>query len=195
MAGGRMKYRHLNRSSSHRQALLRNLVTSLFTYEHIATTWPKAKEAQRLAEKLITMGKKNTEASKRKAFEVFYRPHELVPKLFGPLRERYATRPGGYTRVLRIEPLKPDMAPSAILELVDGEKDIRFQMTALTLAKERREGREEPRMMTARNIEKVTRFRKDGKKALESLVGSFGGLEVKERDNSTNEEKRWGGRT
>lgn len=86
------------------------------------------------------------------------------------------------------------MAPSAILELVDGEKDIRFQMTALTLAKERREGREEPRMMTARNIEKVTRFRKDGKKALESLVGSFGGLEVKERDNSTNEEKRWGGR-
>ncbi|TVY86032.1 54S ribosomal protein L8, mitochondrial, partial [Lachnellula willkommii] len=163
MAGGRMKYRHLNRSSSHRQALLRNLVTSLFTYEHIATTWPKAKEAQRLAEKLITLGKKNTEASKRKAFEVFYRPHELVPKLFGPLRKRYETRPGGYTRVLRIEPLKPDMAPSAILELVDGEKDIRFQMTALTLAKERREGREEPRMMTARNIEKVTRFRRDGK--------------------------------
>jgi ribosomal protein L17 len=67
-----MKYRHLGRKSSHRQALLRNLVTSLFEHESISTTWPKAKEAQRLAEKLITLGKKNTEASKRKAFSIFY---------------------------------------------------------------------------------------------------------------------------
>lgn len=188
-----MKYRHFNRSSSHRQALLRNLVTSLFTHESIATTWHKAKEAQRLAEKLITLGKKNTEASKRKAFEIFYTPHELVPKLFGPLRERYETRPGGYTRVLRIEPLKPDMAPSAILELVDWKHDMRFQMTARTLVKERGEGREEPREMTARNVEKVTRFRRGGKQALESLVEKFGDLKVKERDNSSNVEKRWGG--
>jgi ribosomal protein L17 len=72
MAGGRMKYRHLGRKSSHRQALLRNLVTSLFTHESISTTWPKAKEAQRLAEKLITLGKKNTEASKRRALSIFY---------------------------------------------------------------------------------------------------------------------------
>ncbi|KAG9234401.1 ribosomal protein L17 [Amylocarpus encephaloides] len=141
MAGGRMKYRHLNRSSAHRQALLRNLVSSLIQHEQISTTWPKAKEAQRMAEKLITLGKKNTEASKRKAFAMLYQPHELTPKVFGALRERYAERPGGYTRVLRIEPLKPDMAPSAILELVDGPKDMRFAMLARTVHRERNDSR------------------------------------------------------
>jgi ribosomal protein L17 len=75
MAGGHMKYRHLSRSSSHRQALLRNLVTSLFKHETIATTWHKAKEAQRLAEKLITLGKKNTEATRRRATQIFYVRH------------------------------------------------------------------------------------------------------------------------
>jgi large subunit ribosomal protein L17 len=72
MAGAARKYRHLSRTSSHRQALLRNLVTSLFEHESISTTWPKAKEAQRLAEKLVTMGKKNTEASRRRATQIFY---------------------------------------------------------------------------------------------------------------------------
>ncbi|KAL8946791.1 MAG: hypothetical protein Q9222_006856 [Ikaeria aurantiellina] len=72
MAGGAMKYRHLSRKSSHRQALLRNLVTSLFTHESIKTTWHKAKEAQRLAEKLITLGKKNTTASRQRAQAIFY---------------------------------------------------------------------------------------------------------------------------
>lgn len=72
MAGAKPKYRHLNRKSSHRQALLRNLVTSLFEHESIATTWPKAKEAQRLAEKLITLGKKNTNAARNRAQTIFY---------------------------------------------------------------------------------------------------------------------------
>jgi ribosomal protein L17 len=72
MAGGHMKYRHLSRKSSHRQALLRNLVTSLFENESISTTWHKAKEAQRLAEKLVTLGKKNTEASRRRAHQIFF---------------------------------------------------------------------------------------------------------------------------
>ena len=72
MAGGHMKYRHLSRSSAHRQALLRNLVTSLFKHESIATTWHKAKEAQRLAEQLVTLGKKNTEATRRRAHQIFY---------------------------------------------------------------------------------------------------------------------------
>lgn len=72
MAGGHMKYRHLNRDSAHRQALLRNLVTSLMTHETITTTWPKAKEAQRLAEKLIQLGKKNTEASRQRAQAILY---------------------------------------------------------------------------------------------------------------------------
>jgi ribosomal protein L17 len=76
-----MKYRHLGRKSSHRQALLRNLLTSLFEKESIMTTWPKAKEVQPLADKLITLGKKNTEASRRKALSIFYvRPLPIGPK-------------------------------------------------------------------------------------------------------------------
>lgn len=71
MAGGKI-YRHLGRKSSHRKALLRNLVTSLIENESITTTWAKAKEAQRLADTLITLGKKNTEASRRKALSIFF---------------------------------------------------------------------------------------------------------------------------
>ncbi|RFU29885.1 hypothetical protein B7463_g6417, partial [Scytalidium lignicola] len=190
MAGGHMKYRHLSRKSSHRQALLRNLVTSLFTHESISTTWHKAKEAQRLAEKLITLGKKNTEASRRRALSIFYTPHELLPKLFGPLRERYASRPGGYTRVLRIEPTKPDQAPSAILELVDGPKDMRFAMTARTLARQREQGLE-INDVTQKNVEKVTRFRKDGKEELEGMIEQLGRVEVGDRKEL---EARWGGK-
>ncbi|CAL3967633.1 hypothetical protein PZA11_003883 [Diplocarpon coronariae] len=193
MAGGHMKYRHLGRKSSHRQALLRNLVTSLFTHETISTTYPKAKEAQRLAEKLITLGKKNTEASKRRALSIFFTPHELLPKLFGPLRERYANRPGGYTRVLRIEPLKEDQAPSAILELVDGPKDMRFAMTARTIARQRAAG-EAMNEMTERNMEKVTRYRKDGPKDMESMVEKMSKIAVKERNDANNHERRWGGK-
>ncbi|KAJ5689663.1 54S ribosomal protein L8 [Penicillium macrosclerotiorum] len=190
MAGGGGKYRHLGRKSSHRQALLRNLVTSLFENESITTTWAKAKEAQRLADKLITLGKKNTEASRRRATEIFYKPHDILPKLFGPLRERYADRPGGYTRVLRVEPKekyeyysapkgdknavperKPaDQAASAILELVDGPKDMRFAMTARTVARHRELGVEELNDLTQRNVDKVTRFRKGGMQAFEEAI-------------------------
>ncbi|KAE8138334.1 ribosomal protein L17 [Aspergillus pseudotamarii] len=170
MAGGAAKYRHLSRKSSHRQALLRNLVTSLFKHESITTTWPKAKEAQRLAEKLITLGKKNTEASRRQALSTFYTPHDLLPKLFGPLRERYAERPGGYTRVLRVEPKKDDQAPSAILELVDGPKDMRFAMTARTVARQRAQGQDTLNELTRLNVQKVTRFRKDGIDDLEQEI-------------------------
>ncbi|KAL6706167.1 54S ribosomal protein L8, mitochondrial [Coniothyrium glycines] len=168
MAGGHMKYRHLSRSSSHRQALLRNLVTSLFKHESIATTWHKAKEAQRLAEKLVTLGKKNTEATRRRAHQIFYEPNELVPKLFGPIRERYASRPGGYTRILRIEPMKEDQAESAILELVDGPKDLRFAMTAKALANSRQKQKFTPR--TAQLVKKVTQFREDGVNELQQMV-------------------------
>lgn len=105
------------------------------------------------------------------------RPLELVPKLFGEIRERYLSRPGGYTRVLRIEPLKDDQAPSAILELVDGPKDMRFAMTARTLAHQRVKGNE-INDLTAKNIMKVTRYREGGEKALEKLASRF---EVEER--------------
>ncbi|PTU22435.1 hypothetical protein P175DRAFT_0498969 [Aspergillus ochraceoroseus IBT 24754] len=170
MAGGAAKYRHLSRKSSHRQALLRNLVTSLFKHESITTTWAKAKEAQRLAEKLITLGKKNTEASRRRALETFYTPHDILPKLFGPLRERYAERPGGYTRVLRVEPKKDDQAPSAILELVDGPKDMRFALTARTVLRRRGQGLETLDELTTMNVRKVTQFRKNGVEELERAI-------------------------
>lgn len=173
MAGAHVKYRHLSRNSAHRQALLRNLVTSLIKNETIHTTYPKAKEAQRLAEKLITLSKRDTETARRSAQGILYTPDKLLPKLFGEIRERYANRPGGYTRVLRTEPKDTySQAPSAILELVDGPKDMRFAMTAATVARDR-EQRTEHTDLTRKNMEKVTRFRKDGMRAFEDMVAKL----------------------
>ncbi|CAK7262959.1 54S ribosomal protein L8, mitochondrial [Sporothrix epigloea] len=169
MAGGLVKYRHLSRSSAHRQALLRNLVTSLVKNESIQTTWHKAKEAQRLAEKLITLAKRDNEETRRKAQAILFTPHLLMPKLFSTLKTRYADRPGGYTRVLRTEPKKDDQAQSAVLELVDGPKDMRFAMTAATVARDRELGREHSEL-TLRNRSKVTRYRKHGDAAFENMV-------------------------
>lgn len=92
----------------------------------------------------------------------------MVPKLFGPIAQRYASRPGGYTRILRIEPMKEDQAESAVLELVDGPKDMRFAMTAKTLAQLPQNRQLNPR--TAENVKKVTQFRKDGVNALQEMV-------------------------
>ncbi|KAK4219310.1 ribosomal protein L17 [Rhypophila decipiens] len=170
MAGGHVKYRHLSRDSAHRQALLRNLVTSLIKDEAIHTTWPKAKEAQRLAEKLITKAKKNNETSRRIAQGILYNPHDLMPKLFGEIAERYSDRASGYTRVLRTEPKDTySQAPSAILELCDGPKDMRFAMTAATVARDRRLGQPHSEL-TLKNIKKVTQFRKGGMAEFEEWV-------------------------
>jgi large subunit ribosomal protein L17 len=166
-----LKYRHLGRDSAHRRALLRNLVTSLIANESISTTWPKAKEAQRLAEKLITLGKKNTGAARNRAQTIFFEPAKEghMDKLFGELRERYANRPGGYTRVLRQEAIRDDAGPSAILSLVDGPKDMRFSMTAKALVRHRKEDLGMNEAMLA-NIRKLTRFREGGEQALEDEV-------------------------
>jgi large subunit ribosomal protein L17 len=95
----------------------------------------------------------------------------LVPKLFGPIRERYLSRPGGYTRVLRIEPVKEDQAESAILELIDGPKDMRFAMTAKTLSHLPQDRL--PNEMTAKNVKKVTQFRENGMATLRQMVGKM----------------------
>ena len=95
--------------------------------------------------------------------------------------------------MLRIEPLKDDQAPSAILELVDGPKDIRFAMTARTIARQRERG-EEMNEMTKRNMEKVVRYREDGEEEMEHMITRLGKLKVGNRDNSDNQEKRWGGK-
>ncbi|KAK3378278.1 ribosomal protein L17 [Podospora didyma] len=170
MAGGLTKYRHLSRSSAHRQALLRNLVTSLVREEAIHTTWPKAKEAQRLAEKLITLAKRNNETARRKAQGILYTPFDLMPKLFGELRNRYLERPGGYTRIMRTMPKDTySQAPAAILELVDGPKDLRFAITAAAVARDRRTGSEHTDL-TRKNMAKVTRYRENGKDVFEDMV-------------------------
>ena len=110
--------RKLNRTSSHRLAMLRNMANSLIAHEVIKTTVPKAKELRRVVEPLITLGKKPSLANRRLAFDRL-RDRDSVVKLFGELGERYKTRPGGYTRILKFGYRVGDNAPMALVELVD----------------------------------------------------------------------------
>lgn len=111
-------YRKLNRTMSHRQALLRNLATALIREEQIVTTLPKAKELRRYVEPLITLAKTPTVANRRLAFARL-RDRDAVVKLFNDLGQRSLNRPGGYTRVLKFGFRDGDNAPLAIIELVD----------------------------------------------------------------------------
>ena len=110
--------RKLNRTSSHRLAMLRNMANSLIDHEVIKTTVPKAKELRRVVEPLITLGKKPSLANRRLAFDRLHDRRSVV-KLFGELGERYRDRPGGYTRILKFGWRVGDNAPMAIVELVD----------------------------------------------------------------------------
>ncbi|MBM4189089.1 MAG: 50S ribosomal protein L17 [Betaproteobacteria bacterium] len=114
----RLSNRKLNRTSSHRQALLRNLSIALLTHEVIKTTLPKAKELRRVVEPLITLGKKPSLANRRLAFDRL-RDRDLVGKLFDDLGPRFAARNGGYTRILKFGFRVGDNAPMALIELVD----------------------------------------------------------------------------
>ncbi|KAK9897538.1 hypothetical protein P389DRAFT_151481 [Cystobasidium minutum MCA 4210] len=129
-------FRKLSRSSSHRGLLLRNLVSSLLEHERITTTVAKAKEASRVAEWVISWGKRGTEAQKRRAQAFLLNPTTTLPKLFNELSKRYASRPGGYTRVHHFGHRKGDHAPQAILELVDNPQDLRYHMTARIVGRE-----------------------------------------------------------
>ena len=110
--------RKLNRTSSHRLAMLRNMAVSMLRHEAIKTTLPKAKELRRVVEPLITLGKNPTLANKRLAFDRL-RDREIVVKLFAEIGPRYATRPGGYLRILKCGFRVGDNAPMAFVELVD----------------------------------------------------------------------------
>ena len=114
----RLSNRKLNRTSSHRAALLRNLSIALLTHEAIKTTLPKAKELRRVVEPLITLGKKPTLANRRLAFDRL-RDRDLVSKLFNDLGPRFMARPGGYVRILKFGFRQGDNAPMAYVELVD----------------------------------------------------------------------------
>lgn len=113
--------RKLNMKSQHRQAVLRDLATALFRHEQISTTLPKAKELKRYAERLITLGKKGSLHARRQAATAL-RDNDVVQKLFGPLAERYKTRRGGYTRVLKAGFRYGDSAAMAMIELVDRDR-------------------------------------------------------------------------
>ncbi|MBQ1471679.1 50S ribosomal protein L17 [Eubacterium sp. AB3007] len=110
-------YRKLGRNSAHRKAMLRNLVTDLLREERISTTDTRAKEARRIAEKMITLGKRGDLHARRQALSYIY-DETVVTKLFEELGPRYADRNGGYTRILKLGPRRGDCAEMVFLELV-----------------------------------------------------------------------------
>jgi large subunit ribosomal protein L17 len=110
--------RQLSRNAPHRWAMLRNMAASLLRHETIRTTVPKAKELRRVVEPLITLGKDDSDANRRRAFAQL-RDAEVVVKLFESLGPRFKTRPGGYTQILRMDPRPGDNAPMALMRLMD----------------------------------------------------------------------------
>ncbi len=114
--------RKLNRTASHRKAMFANMATSLLKHEQIITTLPKAKDLRRVVDRLITLGKRGDLHARRQAAAVV-REDKVVGKLFDELAERYKERNGGYTRVLKAGFRRGDMAPVAVIELVDRDPD------------------------------------------------------------------------
>jgi large subunit ribosomal protein L17 len=110
--------RQLSRNASHRKALMRNMATALLRHETIRTTLPKAKELRRVVEPLITLGKTDSLAGRRRAFSQL-RDDEVVRKLFEDIGPRFKARAGGYTRILKMETRPGDAAPMALMQLVD----------------------------------------------------------------------------
>ena len=144
--------RKLGRSSSHRKALFRNMVTALIRRERISTTLAKAKELRSHVEKTITLGKKGTLHAKRLARKVVLEKEAFI-KLFGPLSERYAKRDGGYTRIIKIGHRRGDDAPMAFIELVDREGDA-------PVVKEKAEKKAAPKKAAAKKPEKKAEAKK-----------------------------------
>ena len=108
--------RKLNRTSAHRKAMYRNLVTSLLWHERIETTDAKAKELRRFTDRMVTLGKRGTLHARRQALS-FVRSRRVVAKLFDEIANRFRDRPGGYTRVTKIGPRRGDAAPVSVIEL------------------------------------------------------------------------------
>jgi large subunit ribosomal protein L17 len=118
--------RQLSRNSSHRHALMRNLASALLRYETIRTTVPKAKELRRVVEPIITLGKTDSLAARRRAFSQL-RDESLVEKLFTDLGPRFKKRAGGYTRILRMEERPGDSAPMALMQLVEKPVEVKAE--------------------------------------------------------------------
>ena len=119
----RKDHRKLGRSVSHRRAMLRNLVTSLLEHEEVRTTDAKAKEVRRIAERMITLGKRGTLAARRQALKTL-RSKEVASKVFDVLADRYGERAGGYTRILKLGRRPGDNAPISLIQLIpEGDEE------------------------------------------------------------------------
>jgi len=127
-----MSYRKLNRSGSHRKAMFANMAVALLKHEQIQTTLPKAKDLRRVVDRLITLGKRGDLHARRQAMSVL-RDRAITAKLFAELAERYRERPGGYTRVLKAGHRYGDMAPMALIELVDRDPEAKGQDSGPTM--------------------------------------------------------------
>ena len=118
--------RKFNRTHEHRKAMFANMAVALLKHEQIKTTLPKAKDLRRVVDRLITLGKRGDLHARRQAMSTL-RDRAITAKLFGELAERYTSRPGGYTRVLKAGFRYGDMAPMAVIELVDRDEDAKGQ--------------------------------------------------------------------
>ena len=130
-----MAGRKLNRTSSHRKAMFANMAASLIKHEQIKTTLPKAKELRPYVERLVTLGKRGSQHARRQAISTL-RDEAITAKLFGTLAERYASRQGGYTRVLKAGFRYGDAAPMAVIEFVDRDPAAKGQDSGPTQDKE-----------------------------------------------------------
>ncbi len=133
--------RKFNRTSTHRKAMFANMAVALIKHEQIKTTLPKAKDLRRVVDRLITLGKRGDLHARRQALSVL-RDRKIAAKLFDVLGERYQKRPGGYTRVLRAGFRYGDMAPMAIIELVDRDPEAKGQDSGPTMDDESEEEKE-----------------------------------------------------
>ena len=138
----RISGRKLNRTSSHRKAMFRNMSASLIKHEQITTTLPKAKELRPIVEKLITIGKKGDLAARRQALRDIP-DTKLVSKLLGPLADRYKKRAGGYTRIIKAGFRHGDNAPMAVIEFVDRDVAAKGLDSGPVQSKEAVEGAEQ----------------------------------------------------
>jgi large subunit ribosomal protein L17 len=119
-----IKHRKLNRTSSHRKALLMNLSNALIKHEQITTTLPKAKELRPFIEKVVTLGKKGDLSSRRKTMSIL-QDEKMTKKIFDTLADRYSDRKGGYTRIIKLGNRFGDNAPTAVIEFVDRDEDVK----------------------------------------------------------------------
>ena len=169
--------RKLNRKSSHRLALLKNLSKSLITHEQIETTLPKAKDLRPFVEKILTMGKNNCLASKRKVF-AYMRDKKLVDKIFNVLAKRYQKRNGGYVRILKSGFRYGDAAPKAIIELVERDSAAKGYDDKVRLKEKNKENENQVDQKIEERKTKNSEKEKDPKEAIKNK-------DVKEEENDS----------